>query len=115
LVYALLDGAPMIRAEHLLAALALWEYAEASARYIFGDALGNPVADQILKELRTETDGLTRTEIRDVFGRHGRAPEIDAALRSLSETGMASCEHEQTNGRPVERWHAMVPSATKAT
>jgi Protein of unknown function (DUF3987) len=115
LIYALLDGAPMIRAEHLLAGLAVWEYAEASARYIFGDALGNPVADLILKQLRMEPEGLTRTQIRDLFGRHCKGPEIDAALRALSETGMASCEYEQTSGRPVERWHARVPSATKAT
>jgi hypothetical protein len=114
LLYALLDGAPLIRAEHLLAALAVWEYAEASARYIFGDALGNPVADQILQALREEPAGLTRTEIRDLFGRHCKVSEIDAALRTLSETVMARCEHEPTNGRPVERWHAMASGATKA-
>jgi Protein of unknown function (DUF3987) len=113
LVYALLDGAHMIRAEHLLAALAIWEYAEASARYIFGDAIGNPLADQILKELRKETDGLARTEIRDFLGRHCKGSEIDAALWTLSEAGLAYCEYEQTSGRPVERWRAS--GATKAT
>lgn len=113
LIYALLDGASIIRSEHLLAALAVWEYAEASARYIFGDAVGNSVADQILKALRKEIDGLARTEIRDLFGRHCKGSEIDAALRVLSETGLAYNEHEQTSGRPVERWHAT--GATKAT
>jgi hypothetical protein len=115
LIYALLDGASMIRSEHLLAALAVWDYAEASARYIFGDSLGNPVADQILKELRKEPEGLTRTEIRDLLGRHGNASEIEAALRVLSETGMARCQHEQTSGRPVERWLTVVGGATNAT
>ena len=115
LIYALLDGASIIRAEHLLAGLAVWEYAEASARYIFGDALGNPVADQILNELRGAEEGLTRTEIRDLFGRHGKGQEIDAALRTLSENSKARYEHEQTGGRPVERWYAVVPGATKAT
>ena len=62
LIYALLDGTATIRAEHLLAALAVWEYAEASARYIFGDALGNPVADRVLEQLRAAPQGLTRTE-----------------------------------------------------
>jgi hypothetical protein len=106
LIYALLDGACIIRAEHLLAGLAVWEYAEASARYIFGDALGNPIADQILKQLRAEPEGLTRTEIRDLFGRHCKASEIDAALRTLLETGLARCEQVLTNGRPAERWYS---------
>ena len=37
-IYAALDGAEAIRLPHLKAALAVWEYAESSARYIFGDA-----------------------------------------------------------------------------
>jgi hypothetical protein len=115
LAYALLDGASTIRAEHLLAGLAVWEYAESSARYIFGEALGNPVADLILKQLRMDPEGITRTEIRDLFGRHCKGPEIDAALRVLYETGMATNKHEQTSGRPAERWYAVAPSATKAT
>ena len=52
LVYALLDRSAFIDAPHLLAALACWDYAEASARYIFGDTLGDPVADEILRALR---------------------------------------------------------------
>lgn len=36
-LYAVLDRSATIRLPHLLAALALWEYAEASARRIFGD------------------------------------------------------------------------------
>lgn len=115
LLYALLDGAAVIRAEHLMAALAVWEYAEASARYIFGDALGNPIADQILTQLRAEPEGLTRTQIRDLFARHCKGPEIDAALRTLLQTGMARCQCEQTDGRPVERWYATSGGATKAT
>lgn len=52
LVYALLDESPMIRAEHLTAGLALWNYAEQSAKYIFGSKLGDPVADDVLYALR---------------------------------------------------------------
>ena len=36
LLYALLDGSGLIRAEHLRAALAVWKYCEASAKRIFG-------------------------------------------------------------------------------
>jgi hypothetical protein len=51
LVYALLDGRDEIDEPHLKAALAVWEYCEASAAHIFGDALGDPVADDILRAL----------------------------------------------------------------
>ena len=51
-IYALLDCSPLVHREHLLAALALWDYCEASARGIFGDSLGDPVADEILRALR---------------------------------------------------------------
>ena len=115
LVYALLDGAPVIHEEHLLAGLAIWEYAEASARYIFGDALGNPMADRILNELRVAREGLTRTEICNIFGRHCTAQEVDFALRLLHEYGLACRTEEKTSGRPIERWFASVPTAKKAT
>jgi hypothetical protein len=49
-LFALLDCSVVVGAPHLRAALAVWEYAEASARFIFGEALGDPVADDILRE-----------------------------------------------------------------
>ena len=44
-MYALLDKSDHVSGEHLLAALAVWEYCEASCRHLFGDKLGDPVAD----------------------------------------------------------------------
>jgi hypothetical protein len=43
-VYAILDRQPQIDHVHLKASLALWQYAEASTRMIFGDSLGDPDA-----------------------------------------------------------------------
>jgi Bifunctional DNA primase/polymerase, N-terminal/Protein of unknown function (DUF3987)/Primase C terminal 1 (PriCT-1) len=108
-IYALLDSSKVIKEVHLRAALALWKYAEQSARYVFGDSLGNPMADQLLKELRKSPDGMTRTEIRDLFGRNRRAEEIEAALASLAECGLARTETDngQGRGRPSERWVAL--------
>ena len=113
-LYALLDCEKVIRKHHLEAALALWRYCEDSARFIFGDSLGDPVADEILRALRKTPDGMTRTEIRDLFGRHRGAREIGRALTTLSEQGLAYCKQEQTDGRPVERWFATKIPATKA-
>ena len=52
LIYALLDEADQIEQVHLEAALALWSFCEASARYIFGDLTGDPLADEILRALK---------------------------------------------------------------
>jgi hypothetical protein len=105
-VYTVLDGRTQIGVEHLRAALAVWQYCEDSARYVFGDAVGDPVADELLYALRRRPDGMTRTEIRDLFGRHRAGPRIDAALAILAGSGVAASSTEQTSGRPVERWRA---------
>jgi DNA replicative helicase MCM subunit Mcm2 (Cdc46/Mcm family) len=107
LLYAVLDCSPEIRLEHLQAALAVWEYCESSAKSIFGDAVGNPEADSILNALREASQGLTRTQIRDLFDRHRSAHQIDSALALLSEHGLARRSTESTEGRSIERWHAM--------
>lgn len=108
LLYALLDESKMIGAEHLSAALAVWQYAEQSAKYIFGSALGDPVADGILRALRRlHPDGMSRTEIRDLFQKHRTAGEIGEALELLAECGLARYETIKTEGRPVEMWFAV--------
>jgi len=113
-VYALLDRSTEIRRPHLEAALALWKYCEDSAEFIFGDAQGNQILDQILKALRNAPDGLTRNEIRDLFGRHRSSEEIGTALRILGERGLAAFQKEDTGGRAAERWFAASEDARKA-
>ena len=95
---------PTIRKEHLLAALALWEYAEASAEYIFGARMGDPVADKIADALANAPNGLTRTEISGLFGRHQSSTNIDRALEHLRKSKVAECVPEMTDGRTIERW-----------
>src|SRR5581483_8766342 len=97
LLFALLDRSAVIRESHLLAALAVWDYCEASARFIFGDSLGYPDADRILAELRRSPEGLTRTEIRDLFGRNRTEAEIAAALRCLTERSLADRKSTRLN------------------
>jgi hypothetical protein len=106
-LYALLDGCAEIKATHLKAALAVWDYCEASARYIFGDALGDPVADDILHALRGSPKGLTRTQISDLFGRNRNKDQIGRALATLIEHGRVRAETEKTDGRNAERWVAL--------
>ena len=113
MVYALLDLSDVIRVDHLRAALAVWKYSEDSARHIFGDALGDPVADAILTALRNSGHtGLTRTEIRDFFARHKKEAQIPSALSSLEALGLVRVEHQASGGRPVERWFSTNLTAT---
>ncbi len=109
MLYALLDLSPEIRAEHLLAGLAVWTYAEQSARYIFGSALGDPVADAILAELRRRRQaGMARNEIREYFGRNKKADEINRALSVLFEHQLIRRELRETGGRPAELYFLRV-------
>ena len=105
-IYALLDRSSMVRVEHLRAALALWDYVDRSAMYIFGAALGDPLADDILRLLRSSPQGMSRTQIRDAFGRHKKAGELDRALHLLLEEGHVSRREEESGGRPVAIWFA---------
>jgi len=108
--YALLDQSPLVRREHLEAALAVWSYCEASARFVFGEALGDPMADEILRLLRQSPDGLTRTQISNHFGRNRAAADISRALGRLQEASLAVCLPDTgTGGRPAERWFAVRP------
>ena len=107
-LYALLDYSDVVRVKHLNAALAVWQYCEASARFIFGDALGDATADEILRELRGLSEGLTRNEIREHFRRNKSSAEIGRALGVLQEYGLARVERELgEQGRPTERWCAL--------
>ena len=105
LLYAAIDGADAIRLAHLKAALAIWDFAEASAQYIFGDATGDPIADRILDALRYRE--LDRTAISHLFQRHVKAARIDQALSLLQSAGKAQMERRETNGRFSEVWSAV--------
>ena len=111
-IYALLDCSAVVRIEHLKAALALWKYCEDCARFIFRDSLGDPLADELLAILRAAPEGLTRKEIYNHFGRNKASSDIGRALGVLLEHGLVWRDVEpRTEGRPAERWRALMPTA----
>jgi Bifunctional DNA primase/polymerase, N-terminal/Primase C terminal 1 (PriCT-1) len=115
-IYALLDCSAVIQTQHLLAALAVWQYCEDSAGFIFGAALGDETADEILRALRQRGSGMTRTDIRDHFGRNKSAADIGRALAVLQEYGLARMEQEHGDqGRPAERWFPISATTTTKT
>jgi hypothetical protein len=109
MLYALLDRSALIQASHLLAALALWQYVDESVRHVFGDSLGDDVADELLRLLRAcLPGGLTRTEISNYFQRNASAGRLGRALGLLMQHKLVRRELEQdTGGRPAERWFAV--------
>jgi hypothetical protein len=109
-LYALLDQSAVVQEPHLDAAMALWTYIENSARFIFGDRLGDPTADEILIALRaTGNVGMTQDEIGDHFSRNKPKAELHRALNVLLSLGLARSQEEKTGerGRPPTRWWAI--------
>jgi hypothetical protein len=107
LIYGLLDRARKIGAVHLKAALAVWKASQESAAWLFGGALGDTVADDLVVELQERPEGMTRNEIRELFQRNVRSGRIGQALDLLSRLHLAAGRREasgQKGGRPVERW-----------
>lgn len=106
-LYALLDCSDVIRAEHLKAAVALWDYAKASVRYIFREATGDTVADRILSTLRSQGP-ISETDIYStLFHRNVKASRIHQALDMLERVKLASSFIvEETGGRKKTMWEA---------
>jgi hypothetical protein len=104
LTFALLDGSSQITLEHLDAGLACWNYAEASARFVFGDALGDSIADTIFAAIKRNPDGLTQTAISDLLGRNISSSKISVALGVLATAGLVVCKTKSTRGRPTTTW-----------
>jgi hypothetical protein len=115
-IYALLDKSTCIMTEHLSAALAVWNASARCAAYIFGESLGDSVAETILDALKARPDGLTRTEIRsEVFKRNVPAPKIKAALARLMTSHLVREERDNgTGGAPAHRYHANAIDAINA-
>ena len=104
-LYACLDGQATIDLVHLKAALAVWQHAEASTKMIFGDSLGDPVADIMLKGIRAKNE-LTDSQLSDLFGRHMPAAKLDRAKSVILTAGLAHCATVDSGGRPRIVWRA---------
>jgi hypothetical protein len=103
-IYALMQTSDRIRTRHLAAALALWDYCFASAKFIFNGRSVSNLEDKLLSMLKSSRSGITRTQISDALQRHATSDAIDRALFALSEKGRANMQTEQSRGRPIKRW-----------
>ncbi len=106
LLYALINRSHVVGVPHLVAALDLWDYAERSALYVFGDAVGDPVADTILAALKRNRS-LTRTDISKLFSGNASSNQIGLALSLLErncKARMSKEAPEEGKGRTIEVW-----------
>jgi hypothetical protein len=112
LLYAMLDCSKEIHTVHLRAALALWDYCERSARWIFGDSVGDPEGDILLEALdRAHPEGLTLTEISGVFMRNKSAAQLQRIIAPLVEHGLVIPGSRPAKGKPAGKYR----SARKST
>lgn len=102
LIYALLDKSEMVEVAHVEAAKAVWDYCEASVRYIFanGQRLSKD-ADKLYKALKGNTDGLNRTQQFDLFKKAKRitADVLDKLNDELCKADLAEVKEVPTSGR----------------
>jgi len=100
-LYAALDGSALVKPVHLRSAVAVWEYAEASARIIFGRAIGDKHADRIREELLVK-GRLTTTQVNDLFYGNLKTPQLRVAIDRVVQEGFARVEQDaSTGGRPA--------------
>jgi hypothetical protein len=96
MVYALLAGQATIEARHVDAAIAVWDYCDASARGLFGNRTGDKDVDKLAEALHTVGDqGLNGRALNRLFGgnshRAARAREeairLHIAVEETDKTG----------------------------
>jgi len=105
-IYALIDGSEVVRPEHLEAAREVWRYCSDSVRYVLGHA-PDAMEDKLLEVIVSAGDkGLSGTQLRDLFGRHGSTADRNAALGRLQKAGLVAKVLEKGQGRPKTIWVA---------
>ena len=98
MVYALLDRSREVTAEHLAAGEAVWDYAERSAVYVFGDSTGDRNADALLRLLGEESP-ISWWDARKELGLR-TAADLEAVVSMLQRLGRVRLVKVTRSGRP---------------
>jgi hypothetical protein len=108
--YAALDLSRMVDVPHIQSALAVWDYCLHSAAFIFGESLGDRVADRILDALRAaSTDGVPQSEIFRLFGNNILVSRLAESLGLLERLNLAKrvAQPHTGKGRPPVVWQGV--------
>ncbi|GIP60586.1 phage NrS-1 polymerase family protein [Paenibacillus woosongensis] len=101
-IYALLDLSNIVRVEHLRAALALWDYCYKSVVFIFGEQelTNDPIISKILTRLKGQPEGLSLTDINDLFKGTVKSDELQSAVKKMQDNGLITVKTIPGRGRP---------------
>ena len=98
MIYALLEAQNIIMPNHLNAALAMWNYCENSARFIFSDHEPDPYTNKIVEALQVEPK--STTELHNLFNRKLKGKKLNTILKELIAKGKIKSETTNTKGKP---------------
>jgi len=99
LIYTLLDEKTVIDREHLESALAVWDYGETSARFIFDEREENPVNQKLLELLQNGPK--SATEIYRSLSNNVTKKQLNIAINELRATRRVSVTKKPVSkGRP---------------
>jgi hypothetical protein len=105
LIFALADAKSEIDLPHIAAAFAVWSYCEDSVAQIWGDMIGDNVADAILPALKQAgAEGMARTDISNLFSRHQSSGRISTALAALEH--LKKIKRSPGGGHGAQRWRS---------
>ncbi len=103
LLYALLEGSKEIRKEHLKAALAVWDYSEASVHYVFENAVDSE--EQKIRQKLEQKGPLTTFEILvQVFNSHKSTKEVAEKMEALEQRRIVRCCQKEFKTKAVPAW-----------
>jgi hypothetical protein len=101
--YAVLDNSEVITRDHLAAALAMWDYAEASAKVLFAE-VGYEARQADTNKVRAclvKHGEVTRNQLNELaFSKHSTAHDMDRILFPLIGSGEVTQKTVRTGGRP---------------
>jgi hypothetical protein len=109
MVYAALDGSPLIREPHLRAALALIAHADRTASEVFSGGKATtadeepadeePQHAKLLRFIRSRHDGIIKRDAHRLFNNRRKGEDLDADFRLLEQHGLIVERHG--------RWYAV--------
>ena len=107
LIFAVLNNSKVVGIPEIEAAIEVWNYCEASAHYLFSGVQSNSTQRKIIRALENADNGLTKSDILDIFGRHKSAADVDEEMDELKKEGLVRVTSESTGGRNATRFYLL--------